>query len=78
MSFKKIYIITRALNKRRKPAVTGYNKIHLNHPEGLESRQSSTLAHVAPIQTGELDHGDKSLFIEISKIKIGAENRVTF
>lgn len=39
---KKIYIITRALNKRRKPAVTGYNKIHLNHPEGLESRQSST------------------------------------
>jgi len=33
----------RALNKRRKLAVTGYNEILLNRSEGLESRWSSIL-----------------------------------
>lgn len=80
MPLKKIYIITHALNKRRKPAVTGYNKIHLNHPEGLESRQSSALAHVAPIQSNDRVGSIAKMnrkWIEIPRIKIGAENHVT-
>jgi hypothetical protein len=28
----------RALNKRRKPAVTSYNESYLNRPEGLEKQ----------------------------------------